>query len=104
VAAPRPPIHVEVGDRVIPDDGLVHVVGWTNHRSWDAVCENIVEDYQPDYYQALLDVDDAQLDKESALRLQRASDDAPITCVLCLRAQWRLNEPEDDTEEDAWPE
>jgi hypothetical protein len=89
------PIHVEVGDRVrVANDGLVHVVGWTNHRSWDAVCENIIEDYQPDYYQGLLEAHEPMPKDDPALLLQRASDDVPTTCVLCLARQFSYRPPD----------
>jgi hypothetical protein len=101
------PPHVEVGDRVVVSgDPMTHVVSWTNHRSWDAACGLIIEDYQPDYYQSLLDIDDSPMympghpeyrDPDDidysvnhpALALQVAPDDAPITCLQCLFSMWR---------------
>ena len=84
--------HVEQGDHVLVL-GLVHIVGWADHRSWDSVCARIVDDYQPDYYQQLFTFDipvDDSLDLvcPTALQLQMASDDALITCIVCLCAQW----------------
>lgn len=93
--------HVRVGNKVIvAGDPMVHVVGWENYRSFDTACSLIIEDYQPDYYEELLDVDaDAMRARGNnhddlpfhrnhpALQLQVASDDVPITCVQCMCAR-----------------
>lgn len=106
-------LHVEVGDKVIVvGDPMTHVVCWANTRSWDTECGLIVENYQPDYYQSLLEVDYPAMEnrlppeqrgyrgpegqdfraQHPALGLRRAPDDALITCLLCLRTAWRLGE------------
>ena len=78
--------HVESGDKVVVHgDPRVHVVSWSNFRAWEAYCNDIVENWQPDYIVTLLaDSDRSLVDNYTALQLQAAPDDAPVTCVGCL--------------------
>lgn len=105
-------IHVEVGDRVlVPNDGLVHIVHWTNDRTWDSKCSLIIEGYQPDYYEELLRLDRDAMEKRHGLNfaggrhveleLQRASDGAPTTCIQCLATTWGFDprDPFSDVDE-----
>lgn len=70
--------HVEVGDHVLEvTTGLMHVVGLSTYHEWDALCESIYDNYQPDYYAGL------DIDEQPAGTIWWGREGV-VTCVRCL--------------------
>lgn len=84
---------LEIGDRVFSrESGLVHIVGYASMRSWDALCSNVYDNYQPDYWTSIQSNNDI-VDPPGAEHRPR---DTPVTCITCLGHLWGIeNVPRD---------